>query len=280
MRDKSAKNKAEKPVHDLERLRLLADIAFHMNQIKTAEALADFICQQIKAIIGKGIVGATLLDEATQLASIKGLRGIDDAKLINAGLKLTGTDPRKIEISINEISKEQMALYNSGRLELVPEGFYSIFAYRYPEFVAHAIERLFNIRFVYAMGFLHNGRNIGGVAILTESRDEVEANRAMIEIIVSHAADVINRIRIEKLDADNNTRYKLMFESAPIAINISRGIKIEYGNPSCYRMFGFSILEDVKNLNPLDMFAPEYRSQIMKWSACGKTAPDSLYSCT
>ena len=244
---------------ELQRLRLLADIAFRMNLMKSREEVAEFICRQIRDIIGRGIVGATLLDEATQLASIKGLCGLDDAKLIQYGLKLTGTDPRQIQMPFNDVSPSQMALYQSGHLELIPDGFYSIFEQRYSRVVSHAVERLFNVRFVYAMGFMHNGRNIGGVAIFTDSSKGVEASRAMIEIIVSHAADVFNRIRIEKLDEDSNTRYRLMFETAPIAINISRELNVSYANPACFRMFGYEVDDGVKSVTPLSLIAPEYR---------------------
>jgi PAS domain S-box-containing protein len=230
--------------------------------MKTTEEVADFICQQIKTMIGPGIVGATLLDESTQMASVKGLQGLDDAKVISAGLKLAGTDPRQIQISINEISPEQMAIYNSGRLEIIEGGFYTIFAHKYSKVVSAAIERLINIRFVYAMGFLHNGRNIGGVAIFTDSKDAIEANKAMIEIIVSHAADVINRIRIEQIEEDNNARYKMMFESAPIAINITEGTNITYANSSYLNMFGYLSLDELKIVAPLELFAPEFRSQV------------------
>jgi PAS domain S-box-containing protein len=259
------KTREEKPpVPDLERLRHLAGIALKMNQSSSTEQAADYICREIKAIIGNGIVGATLLDPETQMAGIKALRGIEDEKLVSAALKIAGSDPRKIQISITEIPSWLMTVYNSGRLELIKGGFHTLFGEKYPASVSRALEKLLNIRFVYAMGFLNNGRNIGGVAILTDSEISDKADQAMIEIIVSHAADVITRIGIEKLEKNNNLRYKLMFESAPVAINVTKGTQITYANPAYLKMFGYLSLDYVKNLAPLELFAPECRPQILE----------------
>jgi PAS domain S-box-containing protein len=266
------------PFQDLERLRFLADVAFQMNQMKTSEEVADFICLKVKSIIGGGIVGATLLDETTQIAGVKAVRGIEDSRLISAALKITRTDPRDVVMSITEIPAELMATYNSGHLELIKGGFYTIFAQKYSKLVSAALERSLNIRYVYAMGFLRNGSNIGGVAIFTASEIGVEINKAMIEIIISHAADVMTRIRVEKLEADNNNRYKLMFESAPIAINISLGQTITYANPSYLKMFGLRDLEELQDLAPLELFAPESRPFILeniRKRAAGLPVPNS-----
>jgi PAS domain S-box-containing protein len=235
-----------------------------MTQMKTSEEVADFICLRVKSIIGNGIVGATLLDEATQIAGVKAVRGIEDSKLMSAALKITGSDPHDVVMSITEIPPELMALYDSGHLERIEGGFYTLFAGKYSKAVSRTLELFLNIHYVYAMGFLRSGKNIGGVAIFTDSDIGVEINKAMIEIIISHATDVMTRIRIEKLEADNNTRYKLMFESAPIAINITEGATITYANPTYIKMFGFSNLAEVQNLTPLELFAPESRPSILE----------------
>jgi PAS domain S-box-containing protein len=272
------KNNSEQPFQEMERLRFLADVAFQMNQMKTSEEVADFICMKIKSIIGNGIVGATLLDETTQIADVKALRGLEDSRLISAALKIAGSDPRKVVMSITDIPAELMAIYNSGRLELIEGGFYTLFAGRYSKLVSQTIERFMNIPYVYAMGFLRSGSNIGGVAIFTDSEIGVEINKAMIEIIISHAADVMTRIRIEKVEADNNTRYKLMFESAPLAINITQGQVITYANPSYLKMFEYSNLDEVQNLPSLELFAEESRPYILeniRRQAAGLPVPSS-----
>lgn len=54
-----------------------------------------------------------------------------------------------------------------------------------------------------------------------------------------------------------------MFESASIAINITRGTEITYANPSYLKMFGFSRLDELNNIAPLELFTPECRPTIL-----------------
>ena len=61
---------------------------------------------------------------------------------------------------------------------------------------------------------------------------------------------------------ESEERYKLMFDSAELAINITRGREITYANPSYLKMFGFSDLNELKSVAPLDLFSPESRSAI------------------
>jgi PAS domain S-box-containing protein len=79
---------------------------------------------------------------------------------------------------------------------------------------------------------------------------------------LSSGQDVTERKRAEELLRESEDRYKLMFESAPIAINITRGTQITYANPSYLEMFGFSSLDELKLVAPLKLFAPEWRPKI------------------
>ena len=76
--------------------------------------------------------------------------------------------------------------------------------------------------------------------------------------------DITERKRVEQLLQESEQRYKLMFESAPLAINITHGSSITYANPSYLKMFGLSGLDELQNLAPLELFSPEFRPQIME----------------
>jgi PAS domain S-box-containing protein len=68
----------------------------------------------------------------------------------------------------------------------------------------------------------------------------------------------------ETILQENEKHYKIMFESSPIAINITHGSNINYANPSYLKIFGFSTLDDLKNIAPLDLFTPEWRPKIQE----------------
>ena len=77
-------------------------------------------------------------------------------------------------------------------------------------------------------------------------------------------AELTERRRIEEALRASEERYKLMFESAPLAINITRGTDITYANPSYLKMFGYSSLAELQSVAPLDLFTAESRPQILE----------------
>ena len=247
-----------------DQLQFLARTSLRFNQMETTAEVADFICHQVKNLVGGGCVGLTLLDESTQTFRIKALRGFEDAGLINSALHLTGTDPRKIQMAATEIPPDEMALYKSGRLELIEGGFYTLFARKYPKAVSTGIERLFNIRSVYSIGFVHKGKHIGGVAILTNSESLVETNRFIIENIVTQGAAIIGRIYSEEALHESEEKFHSLFNSISEGFELSeiilddKGIQVDFKfvevNPAFENLSGLSheklIGKTMKEINP------------------------------
>ncbi len=79
---------------------------------------------------------------------------------------------------------------------------------------------------------------------------------------LSSAHDITEVKRTEELLREAEERYKLLFESAPLAINVTRGTTITYANPSYLKMFGLSSLEELRQLAPMALFAAEERPHI------------------
>jgi len=69
--------------------------------------------------------------------------------------------------------------------------------------------------------------------------------------------DISERKRAEELLRQGEERYRLIFETAPLAIIITRGVEIVYANPSYLIMLGFSSLDELKRYPPLGTFTPE-----------------------
>ncbi len=88
--------------------------------------------------------------------------------------------------------------------------------------------------------------------------------------------DISERVRAEDLLRESENRYKMIFEQAPIAINITRGPEITYANPAFLRMFGYGSFDEAKIDVPLAIFTPESRVQMQEMIArrtAGLAAP-------
>jgi PAS domain S-box-containing protein len=84
------------------------------------------------------------------------------------------------------------------------------------------------------------------------------------QVLLVVGRDITERKRTEKLLLESEARFKLMFEQAPLAINITRDTDILYANPAYLMMFGYSSLAELQRLPPLELFTPESRSIIME----------------
>jgi PAS domain S-box-containing protein len=69
-----------------------------------------------------------------------------------------------------------------------------------------------------------------------------------------------------------------MFESSPLAINITRGEDITYANASYLKMFGLPSIDELRHIKPLELFAPEWHRRIrdnIELRATGVSVPES-----
>ncbi len=204
---KPGNSKEDPNLEHLEQLKLLAETSLRINQMETSEEVADLLCKQVKAIVGKGYVAVTLMDDAAQTLSLKATQGFEDRKLIDAALGLIGTDPLKTHYPVKDMTSEELAGLRCGRLQLMAGGIHAILVNKFPKMVCAALERLLDIRFVYSMGFVHHQIYLGSIVILTDAKSDVEANLSLIEDLVAQAAAAFRRIYTETLLRENEEFY-------------------------------------------------------------------------
>jgi PAS domain S-box-containing protein len=90
--------------------------------------------------------------------------------------------------------------------------------------------------------------------------------------------DITERKIAESVLRESEARYKSMFESAPIAVNITRGTDIIYANPGYLRSYGLTDMDDLRRREPLALFAPPSRAMVrenIERRAAGLPVPDS-----
>jgi PAS domain S-box-containing protein len=223
-----------------EQLQLIAEASIHLNRISTVTELADFTSKFVKQIIGNGYVMVSLMDDDTQTIGLKSLEGLRDDTIIAKIMHLTGSDPRKIRVAVKEMRPEELALFRSGHLKLVENGLYVLTSRKIPQVVCSIVEPIFNLRFVYTMGFMNFDQHLGVLSILTDSDNRVETNRIIIESIVSQAAAIISRIYTQERLTISEERFKVSMEATNDGLwdwQVSSGIC--YFSSGYYHMLGY-----------------------------------------
>ena len=90
--------------------------------------------------------------------------------------------------------------------------------------------------------------------------------------------DISEKKKSEELIRQRDDYYKLIFDSSPLAILISRNADLLYANSSYIKMFGFNNIDELRQLEPLELFVPEWRPKILeniKNRSMGKDVPNN-----
>ncbi len=82
--------------------------------------------------------------------------------------------------------------------------------------------------------------------------------------MVGTHSDIQQRKLAEEALRTSEERLRLILESSPVAVNITRGTDIVYANPSYLEMFGFRSLDELTGIAPLDLFVSEWRPRIQE----------------
>ncbi len=193
-----------------EQFRILSDFSSKINLAETLEEICVLVCSKIKESIGKGYVAVTLIDEAEQCESIIASDGFNDKGMVNSAIQLLGGDPREWVYAVKDMLPEELVQFRSGKLELITGGLYALMARRQPKTVCRIIERLIGVSFVYAVGFIHKKRYLGGAEIMLNSQTEIQKNKNLIEALMGQASPVISRFYIEQKLLESERRHRVM----------------------------------------------------------------------
>ena len=207
-----------------EQFRILSDFSSKINLAETLEEICVLVCRKIKESIGQGYVAVTLIDEAEQCESIIATEGFNDKGMVNSAIRLLGGDPRGWMYPIIDMLPEELEQFRSGKLELITGGLYALMARRQPKTVCRIIEHLIGVSFVYAVGFVHKNRYLGGAEIMLNSQTEIQKNKGLIEALMSQASPVISRFYSEQKLLESEQRHRVIS-------NLMADVKFSYIKP-------------------------------------------------
>ncbi|CAJ37940.1 PAS domain-containing protein [Methanocella arvoryzae] len=117
---------------------------------------------------------------------------------------------------------------------------------------------------------------------LKKSRDELEARvkerTAELERVNKFLLDEIEaRKRAEQVTVESEEKFRILVETAPLAIFFHRGISFIYANPAAERITGLSA-DEIKKVKFWELFAPEFRDMVRERGLAMLRGEDSPYS--
>jgi PAS domain S-box-containing protein len=227
----------KKELKRIEELTFISDVARYLNIVVKEEEIHQYICEKIKGLTGNSIVLTSKFEPKTDNIIITAFKGF--GALINKAIGVLQFDPTKSRFPVSEMDEEDLNLFRSGKMEYMENGFYRLLHGKVPKSVCDLLENNLGMSFMHVVGFIHNNHHLGGVIIITSSRQEIESNKHIIEAIVSQASAVIHRIHSDDALKESEERYRLLIENQGEGVCIiNHDEQFVLANPAAEEMFG------------------------------------------
>ena len=227
-------------------LEIISEVTVNLIQYSDIGHIIHYLGQKVYEMCDHSIVMISLFDKESEKIYIKDYFGLD--KYLKSILKITPKDPRKIGYSPEDMTEEEKKIFTSHKLEAVPDGIYSLSTRKIPKKISALIENILGVRNVYTIGFALEDVPYGGVIIL--SRREVPTiYKAAIELMVSYASLIMNRLQAEEVLKKSRQEFMNIFKNSPeAAVYIDMEGRILNINLRFTEVFGYT-LDEIKGEN-------------------------------
>jgi len=167
------------------------------SQMNDIEGICKLMAEKIAEVNPDSYVIVSLIDPDENAIRVRGISGL--GSLMDRLIKILGIDPAEVRIdTINsELNPELIALYTSGKLELVPDGLFDLVRGTIPRAICKSAERMAGVDKTYIVGFGSGRISTGGIVIFVKRDTEIQFPSA-IETIASHFAAVFERRQIQR----------------------------------------------------------------------------------
>ncbi|MBS3817492.1 MAG: PAS domain S-box protein [Candidatus Thermoplasmatota archaeon] len=235
------KKEREKYTRELE---FLNDLMVSVSRIESPDEICEYIADKVHSFNEDDYVIVSLYDREEETIRIRAVSGFDDyPQLVD---ELMHPDE---EVTFDpDIQEEWSDIYSSGKLELMPEGLYSLVKGVLSKEEVEDIEDLLGVKKVYSVGFALDNKPYGGLTLLKTSEEDVKFSSA-IETIASHLSVTLQRrqfkenlTKSEEKVKESEERYRRLFETAQdgmLIIDAETGI-IEDANPFLQEILSYS----------------------------------------
>ncbi len=228
---KQAEDVQRRNSHDME---FLSRSAMTLVELTFEKDVYQYIGELLKEILPENTVAAVSeFDESTRAFHGRNIIGID--KTIGVIRKILGKDPMELSGDFGPTAKKALL---SGKLQKIDMGLQD-FAQIIPDSIARAIEKLLGIKAFFVIGFVKEGKVLGGLSIFLR-KESVLANPGAIEAFAAQAAIAIAKRKAEQSLRESEERYHTLFDDAKdgIALADAETGRIVECNQALCRMVG------------------------------------------
>jgi hypothetical protein len=117
-----------------------------------------------------------------------------DGPLLGQMRRLLGEDPAAKRFALKDLRPQDLAGYQSGRIEQIEGGLYTLALGKFPKAACLAVERLLGISRIFAIGFSGHDLNYGCLLVAPTRGAELTKSE-FIETLVHQATIALRRLR-------------------------------------------------------------------------------------
>ena len=216
--------------------KMLGEFHSKLIELTDIEKIFLLIGKTIHEIIPGRIVGIAVVDEKQEQVSVLKLLGV--GSVYEELITKFNLDLPKIKFQLKESTQYEYDLFTSEKLRTYENDLYSLLLKRIPKKICSLAEKRLQINHIAIMGFLSEGRHLGGMIIC--SKDDISQYSAMIESVVFQGMQVVKRIHSEMSKALSEERLHQTFDAIEDGYwdwNISSGEVIV--NDRWFTMLGY-----------------------------------------
>lgn len=193
---------------------MLADTEKALLHSDDVAEMYRIVTKAVHTLLGVAVTATSSLDTSTNSMRFVAAEGLPVA--IQKIIQVLGIDPTATTKRVDEMTEGELRHYLSGRLEKVEDGLFGLLKGYVPRSVCAVAQKLLNVQFVHAIGFVQGDMHLGALFIL--SPEDCAPYRESIERIVSQAAFIIQRKRAEDELRQSREQLRLVISGSGVGI--------------------------------------------------------------
>ncbi|MFO7917241.1 MAG: PAS domain S-box protein, partial [Anaerolineae bacterium] len=219
-----------------ETLNIIAETTTALSRCRDLDEVCTLLGSTVHGFNADAYVVVSLFDEELGAIRIRDMFGFGDA--IESLAKLFGRHPRRMSFSLQDMTKEELRLFSSGRIERLPGGLYALLTRKVPEPLCRRAEHLLGVDEIYSVGFALDEEAYGLLIIMPRKGTEVRYPSA-IEALIAHAAVVVKHRRAERALRRSEERYRFLVHNQGEGIGfVDSQERFTFVNLAAHEIFG------------------------------------------